>query len=160
MQFVSEEQIDLAAAELEKSEADYEAAIEEVKEAQPVLLAYPFSESFEAFTQEEKTYFLYLTLVIWKAAKSVNSDLPEVDENRLSELEEANWNIIQSSKGSTFRNRLDPFFENHPQEDLLAFVEDALTQDEDGEEIVSREGQEALFVCLKSVVDALTQTQP
>jgi hypothetical protein len=157
MQFVSEEQIDRAAAELEQSEADYEAAIEAIKAAQPVLLAYPFSESFEAFTREEQTYFLYLTLVIWKATKSVNDDLPFVDEARLSELEEANWNIIQGNKGNTFRSRLDPFFENYAQEDLLAFVEDALTQDEDGEEIVSREGQEALFVCLKSVVDALTQ---
>jgi hypothetical protein len=157
MKFVDERQIDKAAEELEASPEAYESAVEAMRKEQPILLAYNFSESFKAFTEEEQQYFLYLSLVIWKAVNAINGPVPQVDLTRLSEIEEHNWNIIQGSKGKTFRSRLDPFFEGYDQEDLLAFAEDALTQDEDEEEVVSREGQEALFVSLKTVIDALTQ---
>lgn len=157
MKFVDEQQIDQAATELEASPETFEAAVKAMQEEQPILLAYNFSESFKAFTEAEQQYFLYLMLVLWKAVHTVNGPVPQVDLTRLSELEEHNWDTIQSSTGKTFRERLDPFFEDYDQEDLLAFAEDALTQDEDGEEVVSREGQEALFVSLKTVIDALTE---
>lgn len=156
MKFVDEQQIDKAAETLEASPDAYESAVKAMRKEQPILLAYNFSEGFKAFTEEEQQYFLYLSLVIWKAVNAANGPVPQVDLTRLSEIEEHNWNIIQSSKGKTFRSRLDPFFEDYKQEDLLAFAEDALTQDEDEEEVVSREGQEALFVSLKTVIDALT----
>ena len=40
------------------------------------------------------------------------------------------------------------------QEDLLAFVEDNLVEDEDS--VVTKEGREPMFVALKSVIDVLT----
>jgi hypothetical protein len=157
MKFVDEQHIDQAATELEQSPEAYESAVRAMQEEQPVLLAYNFSESFQAFTEAEQQYFLYLALIIWKAVNAVNGPVPQISLTRLSEIEEHNWSMVQSSKGKTFRERLDPFFEDYEQEDLLAFAEDALTQDEEEEEIVSREGQEALFVSLKTVIDALAQ---
>ncbi|TXB63299.1 hypothetical protein [Phaeodactylibacter luteus] len=155
--FIPEDLIEAAAAKLQ-DEAAFAQALEALKEASPVLLAYGFSESFEAFTAQEREYFLYLLLVIWTAVKESGTALADVDEQRLSELEEDNWNVLHGNKGGTFRARLDPFFEGARQEDLLAFIEDALTQDEEDEQqLVSREGQEALFVCLKTVVDGLTE---
>ena len=53
-----------------------------------------------------------------------------------------------------FRDRMDIFFENYSQEDLLAFVEDNLVEDEDS--LVTKEGREPMFVALKSVIDILT----
>ena len=48
---------------------------------------------------------------------------------------------------------MDVFFENYQQEDLLAFVEDSLIDDED--EIVTKVGREPMFVALKSIIDCL-----
>ncbi|MEQ8703762.1 MAG: hypothetical protein RIC19_07570 [Phaeodactylibacter sp.] len=156
MQLISEDVIDQVVEELESQPDAHEQGLEAMQQEQPVLLAYPFTENFEAFTVEEREYFLFLMLVVWKAVRKYREASVPVDENDLSEAEEANWAIIQSKGGSDFRSRLDPFFEGYPQEDLLAFAEDALTQDdEDTEALVSREGQEALFVSLKTVIDCL-----
>lgn len=159
MEFIPEAWIDEAAASLSTSTEAFEAAIEELREQHPVLLSYCFTENFEAFTEAEQQYFLYLLLVIWKAVSRSEEQPPEVAEQDISLIEDYNWSKLQGSKGKTFRARLDVFFEAYPQEDLLAFAEDALTQDDEAAEIVSREGQEALFVSLKTIIDVLTEAE-
>ena len=156
MQFIPEDTIDQVVGALEQAPDAYAQALEAMKEHQPILLAYPFTENFEAFTAQEREYFLFLMLVVWTAVSKYET--PQlVDEQQLSEVEDANWAIIHGNKGGHFRSRLDPFFDGYPQEDLLAFAEDALTQDEEEvEALVSREGQEALFVSLKTIIDCLT----
>ena len=49
---------------------------------------------------------------------------------------------------------MDVFFEDYAQEDMLAFVEDNLVEDEDS--TITKEGREPIFVALKSVIDVLT----
>jgi len=159
MEFIPEAWIDEAATALSASPEAYEAAVEELREQRPLLLAYCFTEDFEAFTAAEQQYFLYLLLVIWKAVSRSAETLPNPEQQDISLIEEKNWSKLQSSKGKTFRTRLDVFFDGYPQEDLLAFAEDALTQDEEAAEVVSREGQEALFVSLKTMIDALTEAE-
>ncbi|MBV6655978.1 MAG: hypothetical protein KI786_19555 [Mameliella sp.] len=160
MQFISEDIIDQVVEELENQPGAHEQALEGMQENQPVLFAYPFTENFEAFTPQEREYFISLMLVLWRAV-SKNGNPPAVEEKKVSEVEDLNWSIIHGGKGNNFRSRLDPFFEGYPQEDLLAFIEDALTQDdEDPERLVSKEGQEALFVSLKTVADCLIGYTP
>ena len=50
-----------------------------------------------------------------------------------------------------FRERLDVFFQDYFQEDLLAFVEDSLSEEE--EEMVTKIGREPMFVALKTIID-------
>lgn len=158
MQFIPETWIDEAAAQLEDSEEAYEAALQSLEAEQPVLLAYCFTENFEAFTAREREYFLSLLLIVWQAVQRAGGPEHLIDEQQLSDVEEANWSLMHGNKGTSFRSRLDPFFEGYPQEDLLAFAEDALTKDDDEDDpTVSREGQEALFVSLKTLIDCLTQ---
>ncbi|MCR9100981.1 MAG: hypothetical protein NXI25_13565 [bacterium] len=160
MQFISEDAIDQAVAELEGKSDAYTQGLDAMQQEQPVLFAYPFTENFEAFTAEEREYFLFLMLVVWYTVRK-EALPPVIDEKHLSEVEEANWAVMHGNKGGNFRSRLDPFFEGYPQEDLLAFAEDALTQDEeDAQALVSREGQEALFVSLKTIIDCLTGYEP
>lgn len=155
MQLITEDAIDQVVEDLEQNPAAYAAVLEAMQQQQPVLFAYPFTENFEAFTAEEREYFLFLMLVVWRAVSS-HEPPPQVGEQQLSEVEDANWAIILGNQGGSFRSRLDPFFKDYPQEDLLAFAEDALTQDEeDNGLLVSKEGQEALFVSLKTIVDCL-----
>jgi len=46
---------------------------------------------------------------------------------------------------------MDIFFKNYFQEDLLAFVEDSLIEEEEG--LVTKVGREPMFVALKSIID-------
>ena len=52
-----------------------------------------------------------------------------------------------------FNEKIDPFFKDYPQEDLLAFVEDSLVQDEDSE--ITNEGRDYIFIALKTIIDSL-----
>ncbi|MBX2872160.1 MAG: hypothetical protein KTR30_08670 [Saprospiraceae bacterium] len=160
MEFVPEKIIDEVALSLEGSAGAYEEAVELLREEQPVILAYLFNEELKIFTQGEKEYMLYLILVIWKAIKASNPDeVPATSANSFTAKEEKNWEILQAQKKRTFRDKLDVFFDQYPQEDLLAFVEDALVEDEEDESVVTKEGREAVFVILKTVVDCWTQVE-
>lgn len=153
MQFISEDTIDSILDELSEDPEKQRLALETLEEEQPVILAYLFTENFNAFLPQEKEYFLYLLLVIWEAAQLSGGALPEVSEEQLSRAEEANWAILQEVESKRFRDRLDVFFEQTRQEDLLAFIEDALLDEEEG--FVSKEGREPMFVTLKSILDCL-----
>jgi len=152
--FVSEKVIDATGEILDKDGA-YEKAMEEMAAEQPAIIALALSEDFQVFTEEERDFFLYLVLVMWKSATKVGEPSYATPE-AIEAAEEQNWAILEASTGNTFHDRLDPFFENPPQEDLLAFIEDAVSEDDDDAEgIVTKEGREALFVALKSVMDVL-----
>lgn len=153
MEFISEQVIDRIAQELENTPEGYVLAIEEMKEKQPALLAYFLSEDFHLLTEDENEYLLYLGIVIWKSIEETTPGLPEVTEKALEMAEEINWDLLSQVTSNKFRERMNVFFDNYSQEDLLAFVEDALIDDEDS--FISKEGREPLFVTLKSVIDAL-----
>lgn len=152
--FVSEKIIDSQAEQT----ADYQVEIEDFRANQPVILSYFFSENFNVLTTKEREYLLYLALVIWKSVKQVQPDLPEVSEERLGNTEEQNFELFGAATGRRFRDKLDVFFESYKQEDLLAFVEDALEiDDEDSEHFqVTTIGREPIFMALKSLIDVLT----
>ncbi|MCB9297543.1 MAG: hypothetical protein H6559_31115 [Lewinellaceae bacterium] len=157
MKLISENLIEQAAELLDGPEENYERAIEEMRKKQPVLLSYFFTENFQVFTQGEKEYLFYLMLVIWKAITLNGEAVPPVTEQQLSQAEDDNWERLQGVKARGFHERLNVFFNNYPQEDLLAFVEDALAEEEGEEgELVTKEGREAIFICLKTAIDCLT----
>lgn len=152
--FVSENMIDAVILELE--EADFEQEVAILSEKQPILLGYVLSEDFELLTNEEREWLLYLVLVVWKATEKVNGNIGPLSKNALETAEEANWERLEPVTAKRFRDRMTPFFDNYDQEDLLAFVEDSLTEDEeDTEAVVTKEGREPMFVALKSVIDVL-----
>ena len=154
MKLVNEYVIDQVTREFSVTDGALEAAIDEVKEKNGVLLSYFFSDNFSLYTQEEKEFSFFLFVVICKAIEKVKGDCPVVTEEQLGEAEERNWGLLETVKSHNFRERLDVFFADSPQEDLLAFIEDALTDDE--ESPVTKAGREGIFVALKSVVDCLT----
>lgn len=156
MQFIDETTIDHIAVNLGTSDADRALAVESLEAEQPVLLAYLFSENFGAFLEREREYILFLVLVIIESikVKHPGQTLP-ISEALLSETEEENWTKMQTVKAQRFRERMDIFFKDTNQEDLLAFIEDALIDEEDG--LLSKEGREPIFIVLKSIVDALNR---
>jgi hypothetical protein len=152
MKFISEEIIDRVAEEIGASEDAFKEATIDLSMEQPNIAAYIFSDNFDLFTVAEKQYFLFLVLVIFKSIKSEVEDLPRTSAEALGKLEEVNWELINEVTSKQFRDRLNVFFENTLQEDLLAFVEDSLLEEE--EELMTKVGREPMFIALKSIIDS------
>ena len=160
MQMISENTIDRIIGQFEQAELDYESATEEFAKQQPAIMSFLFSEQDGVLTDNERNFMLYLAIVIWRSIEYIGPTHPLIDPKKISEAEEANWEKMDKAKGSSFRDRLDIFFKNTSQEDLLAFIEDSLTLDEitddEADVVVTKEGVEPMFVMLKTVVDVLT----
>ena len=150
--FISETIIDNVVAALE--EADFEQEITDFTDEYPVLIEYWGAEDFTLLTQDERELMLYLLLVLTKSVEQAQGELPPLSDEALENAEERNWERLETVTSKLFRDRMDVFFDNYPQEDLLAFVEDNLVEDEDS--VVTKEGREPMFVALKSVIDVLT----
>jgi hypothetical protein len=156
MKLISENIIDLVAEKLDEgSDAAYDKACEEFSKQQPAVFSYLFSEDIALLTEDEREYLLYLALIIWKSvvkatAKS-GKKVPVVTALRIDQAEEDNWALLEPVKSKRFSDKADVFFKNYPQEDLLAFVEDMLTDDENTD--VTKEGREPMFVALKTIID-------
>jgi hypothetical protein len=153
MLFIDEKTIDLAIDAISDSDERYDAALESIESQQAELMAYIFGEDEATFSDEEKDFLLYLLLIIWEAIRLKVSPIAPVTAAALAEAEEATWESMEANVGKKFRERLDEFFEETKQEDLLAFIEDALLDDE--ESPVSKEGREPMFVMLKAVIDTI-----
>jgi hypothetical protein len=156
MQFIDEALIDEVAIKLGTSEELRKQTVQRLEKEQPVLLGFLFSENFEAFLPREREYILFLILVIVESIREGGGKpLPRITEEDLSLAEEKNWEMLQAVTARRFRERLDVFFKDSKQEDLLAFIEDALIDEEEG--LLSKEGREPIFVVLKSIIDAIHQ---
>jgi hypothetical protein len=134
------------------SEADQEAFFRTLGEDQPIVLSFLVSEDVKVLTLEEQELMYLLAAILYKSILNTHPDCPMIDEDILGKAEEQNWALMEANIRGTFSERITPFFENYPQEDLLAFVEDALVFDEDSQ--VTNEGRSYLFVVLKSMIDA------
>lgn len=150
---VSEQTIDKTVDALES--ADFEREVEYLSERQPELVGYLFSEDFDLLTEDERGYMLYLTLVLYQSVETQNGNVPPINASDLENAEENNWALLENITEKRFRERITVFFEKTQQEDLLAFIEDALTDDEDN--MITPEGREPIFVALKSIVDIITK---
>ncbi|MFK8007798.1 MAG: hypothetical protein AB8H03_15575 [Saprospiraceae bacterium] len=158
MKFISEKIIDRVAEEIGESEEAFKEATVDLSMEQPNIAAYIFSDNFDLFTDAEKQYFLFLVLVIFKSIKNEADNLPRVSAEVLGKFEEKNWELINEVTSKQFRDRLNVFFKNTPQEDLLAFIEDSLLEEE--EELVTKVGREPMFIALKSIIDSWCDNHP
>lgn len=159
MQFVSEKIIDATIAELDDlGDERYEHRMAAFAESQPVLTSYLFNEeNFHLLTEEEQGFMHYLALIAWESIIKVNGPLETVSEEQIGEAEEKNYEVLENSTAKNFRDRLNPFFDGTPQEDLIAFVEEALMEEEnDPESLVTKDGREPIFIALKTLIDVLT----
>ncbi len=161
MEFITEKTIDTVAEKIGRDQDYFLLTLRSLEEEQPIILAYLFSDTFEAFAQEEREFLLYLVLVIYQSFKRTYAQLPPVEEEQLGRAEEENWELMNGTSARRFRDRLDTFFENYEQEDLLAFAEDALADDEEeGANFIAKESRDALFIALKSIIDCLGTFEP
>ena len=158
MKAVSSEIIDQVIDTLENlSDEQYEMQMEKFADAQPVIFAYLFNEeNFHLLTEDEKGYLQYLALITWLSIERVNGSSEPVSEDMIGAAEEANYQLLEAGETKKFREKLDPFFEAYPQEDLLAFAEEAVLEEEnEPDALVTKEGREPVFIALKTILDVL-----
>lgn len=140
---------------IEEEEELYEMLLKNFSEDQPFLMAYLMSEGFEVLSETEKSLLFYMAMVIYESFKMESNEIPEVDLEIISDIDEKNWTQVDERKFKTMKEIADYFFEDYEQEDLLAFVEDAL--EEDDEETLTHIGRNVLFVSMKTFIDSIHQ---
>ncbi len=157
MNFVSEQVIEEAMAAFELSEKTEKTVKKSFQENQQMLYTYLFSDSFSFLKDGEKEIFLYLALLVYKSFNTVNPDLEAIAEATIGQYEERNWEKWNDAKGKTVTDKLDTFFLNYPQEDLLALIEDSLIDEEEEDNYFNftKEGKEIMIIGLKTLIDAL-----
>ena len=151
---IQEATIERVLDRLESGTDDYEQEINDFAEAQPHLMAFIADEDNEAFAEQELELLLFGTLVIYQSIIDQRTPPPVAPPQRIEKAEEANYAVINGVKGN-FRAKLDPFFADTKEEELLAFAEDLISGDADEEKGITKEAREPLFVALKTVVDVL-----
>jgi len=119
----------------------------------PTLLAYLEQESNHVLTDEERDLQWYIVVVCISAVLEAELEIREFTVEGLSNAEEHNWELLESAGAGTWRDRLTPFFESFAEEDLLAFVEDMVQEDEDSP--ITAIGREVIFVTAISVLDCI-----
>ncbi len=162
MKIIQDKQIDEVIESLDTFEEIYDRYVNQFAENQPVIVSFLESEQTGILSEEEQDFLEYLALVIYKCIEKTHKNLPSITEDQLGEAEERNWDLLEQTKGKSFTERMDVFFHEYKQEDLLAFVEDSLVHDPEDEdanlEFLTDEGREPMFVTLKTIIDAFDNT--
>lgn len=151
MKFISEDIINPVIDQLSDSDDLYEAKMIEFSEAQPFLLSFLLSEGFNVLDDQEKSLLFYLAMIIYFSVIEVYPELDTVTLEDIEKTDEANWTIVDQNRFKTIKEIADHFFDGYLQEDLLAFVEDALMVDDEYE--ISNIGRNVIFVSMKSFID-------
>ncbi len=136
-----------------QDEQKYLTDLKQLASEQPDLIAFIDQENYSLLTNDEIALLEYLTLVIYFSSMKMIEKTIQIQGKSLEAAEEDNWNTFNEITAKSFFNKLDSFFKDYPQEDLLALVEDSIQQDEDN--IVTPVGREIIFVACKSIIDTI-----
>lgn len=152
MKVFSEADIEQTFEWLEANDDKADAIFRSIDEQQPELLAYLFSESFDSFSNNEKELLVFGTLVIYQCTASEIKRTLHLED--FEKAENANYDQVDDQLST--EDQMTKFFENYVQEDLLAFAEDFIGEEEEDEYAVSTEAKLPLFIALKSIIDVIT----
>lgn len=151
MKYIDEEAIELILEKWENSGV-YEDRLAEMMNDHPQVTGFLIQESTEILTEAEKDVMWFITTTLIEVLED-EVNMETVSEKGLMSQEEANWALYQENPKGVFYDRISPFFEDYPQEDLLAFIEDMTQVDEEGD--MTKIGREVVFMTCKSLLDAM-----
>lgn len=150
---IKEEQIDTVIEKLSLEPMIFETHLQEWIEWQPMIASYVFSDTFSLLNEDEKEAFVFGSTIILTIAKESAVAQGKITEDEIGELEEVNYEIFESQKAKDFRSKMDAFFQDYPEEDLLAFVEDLCIDEE--EENFTEDGMKVMIIGLKTMIDLM-----
>ena len=138
---ITESEIDKCIALIE---SDQSKALELPESFQEYLA----SEIYSSLRKDEQQVLNFSLSVIYNCC---DPEEDKFDIDSYLDLEDHNWSL--RDKDRSLNDTLDAFFKNYSEEDLLAFVEDILVEDEDQE--LTTVGKEIILICSKSLIDLL-----
>jgi hypothetical protein len=144
---ITEKEIDNCILEVEKNPEQFHL---EFSNEQSDLINYLNIETIPSLIDIEKEILLFCLSIIYHTCKD-KFDTANFDIEDFTAAEEENW--AKRDKDIRLEDSLDTFFNNYTQEDLLAFVEDMLIDDEDQD--LTRAGKEIIFISAKSYIDTI-----
>lgn len=150
---IKEQNINAVLDMIEEDDFDMEAAVKKIDTSLPTILSYSLSENFDLLTEEETDYFKYLGVTILIATLNNIDSIKDKSEDDIDAIEEKVWAKMELNKSKKFNERINVFFEETKEEDLMAFIEDGLTPEDN--DFVSPAGRELMFVGLATMVEAL-----
>ena len=146
---ISEAEIDKILAGLEAETIENNFA-----EAENEYWTYLNSESFGGLSEEEHQLLFFINSVIYLAVETHSEYKLEFDLETFQDEEETSWALREEL--DNWDKTKDVFFEDFIQEDLLAFVEDLLADEE--EEALTDLGKEVIFITSKSYIDLIQKS--
>jgi hypothetical protein len=123
---------------------------EKIVDTQPAVSAL-FGDDELTLLSDDEFDLLWFVVVTLYFSISTKYKVPVIDIEKLTIAEERNWEILGKDPSLPWRSRLDLFYDQYPQEDLLSFIEDSFESDEDLK--ISGPAREVLFVAAKSILD-------
>ncbi len=152
MIYITENTIDKYIDSFE-DQSTYDKKLQQLLIDQKDLMAFISIENQSLLTSDEAGLLEYITMTLYYSAKDQCGNINNIKGKDLEDAEEKNWEIFNSIPSASYSKVIDNFFENYPQEDLLALVEDALQPDE--EQVISTVGREIILVTCKAIIDVL-----
>lgn len=150
MNFISEDIINNTVDLISDEDTSYEDLMQQFSESQPFLLSFLMSEGFDVLEEQEKSLLFYMSLVIFQSITKVEGEIETVTLEQIQKIDDEHWSTVDAQKFKTMKEIADHFFQDHPQEDLLAFVEDTLVEDE--EYSISNIGRNVIFVSMTTLI--------
>ncbi len=157
MQFIPENIINEKIALYEANDEIFARDFQQMVEHNNPILSFFQQESLELLTESEKVLLEFMFTVIYSSIHEHIKSHTTVNIQSLEDAEEKNWEIFNDNSSKNFTQICDIFFENYPQEDLLAFVEDTLQLDEE-EPVITTVGREIILIACKSFIDTLIKS--
>ncbi|MBK8620521.1 MAG: hypothetical protein IPN79_01850 [Saprospiraceae bacterium] len=152
MEFIPEDKIEHIIQQYEDPVV-FENDLISLKNENPLILDFISEERMDLLKKEELAFLEFITLVIYSASKLGINKIPKVKGQVLEDAEEKNYDLWENEGKKSLKNAFDVYFDGYEQEDLLAFLEDSLQQDD--ENPVTGVGAELIAVTAKSVIDVL-----
>jgi len=134
------------------------ALIEQMKNEQPVMLAYLLAADGLPFNRNERELIMYIGMVVWQIMKESERPLRKVTRKKLRQAEEANEELFErlgpgTGTDSARLTQLLAFKYSEPE--VLRYVVEAIVEEPEPDETPIRDEYMGLaFVYLRTALDA------
>ena len=134
--------------------------VNQMKEEQPVILAYLLAVDDALFNEHERELIFYLGIVVWQMMKQSKRRLHKVTHKKLMQAEEANYDFLErlsASPEADFESATRTMLTIYPEPEVFRYIVEAIMEEEDydPDDPPIREEYRGLAVMyLKTVLDA------
>lgn len=153
MNIITEDHIEKFIDRMEADEDLFLKCRQQMIDNEPALAAFLTQESMDILNDDEYDLLWFITTLIYTVFTEENKLDKALEAAVLDETEEVNWDLLNEKENAAFSDRLDLFFEETEQEDLMAFLEDCTEPDEDVD--ITPVGREIIFIAGATLLNVL-----